>query len=248
MAKLDANLEEIEEKIEELRGLISDKEDEIKDTEKALEEAVITEEAQYAAMKQRMKFMYEQGQTFYLDLLFTSENFGDLLARTEYIEKIISYDREKLEEYREAKEQVRLIKEELEAEKIVLDAAKVAVEEEQSAVNELIVSKEKEIKNYEADINNKSQVVKEYEAEIAAQNATIAALEQAVAAEKSNWKRPADPSMTAENSSGLPLLIHESQMTMETASIPHWECSSFTMAWIWQLLTVHRFWRPTVVR
>ena len=193
VAKLDANLEEIEEKIEELRGLISDKEDEIKDTEKALEEAVITEEAQYAAMKQRMKFMYEQGQTFYLDLLFTSENFGDLLARTEYIEKIISYDREKLEEYREAKEQVRLIKEELEAEKIVLDAAKVAVEEEQSAVNELIVSKEKEIKNYEADINNKSQVVKEYEAEIAAQNATIAALEQAVAAEKKQLEEASRP-------------------------------------------------------
>jgi len=184
VAKLDANLDEIEDKIEELKGLISDKEEEIVDTEEALEEAAAREEEQYAAMKQRMKFMYEQGQTFYLDLLFTAENFGEMLTRTEYIEKLVVYDRKKLEEYEEAKEQVRLIKEELEAEKIVLDAAKEAVEEEQSALNELIASKENEIKSYEADINNKSQLVKEYEAEIAARNATIAALEQAVAAEK----------------------------------------------------------------
>lgn len=184
VAKLDANLEEIEKKITELKELITEKEQEIETTEAALEEAVAVEEEQYAAMKQRVKFMYEQGQEFYLDLLFTSGSLGDMMTRTEYIEKIMAYDRKKLQEYQETKRKVAEFKEELEAEKIVLDAAKEAVEEEQEAVNALIVSKEKEIKAYEADINNKSQVVKEYEAEIAAQNATIAALEQAVAADR----------------------------------------------------------------
>lgn len=184
VARLDANLSEIEAKINELKELISQKEDEIVETEKALEEAIAAEEEQYASMKLRIRFMYERGQTFYLELLFTSDHFGDILSRTEFIEKIAAYDRQKLEEYQEVREQVDRFREELEAEKLVLDAAKEAVEEEQEALNALIASKEQEIKAYDADINNKSQLVREYEAEIAARNAAIAALEQAVEAEK----------------------------------------------------------------
>lgn len=184
VVKLDANLNEIETKIAELKELISDKEEEIEITQAELEEAIATEEEQYAAMKQRVKFMYEQGQTFYLDLLFSAGDFSEMLNRTEFVERIVAYDRKKLVEYQETRAQVETFKEELEAEKIVLDAAKEAVEEEQAAVNALISEKEREIQVYQTDINNKEAVIKEYEAEIAEQNATIAALEQAVAEEK----------------------------------------------------------------
>lgn len=184
VTKLDANLAEIEKKIEELKNLIDEKEKEIEQTQEALEEAVAAEEEQYAAMKQRIKFMYEHGQTFYLDMIFAAENFGEMLNRTEFIEKLAAYDRNKLEEYKETRARIEELKEELEAEKIVLDAAKETVEEEQASVNALIASKEQEIKVYESDIGNKSQLIKEYEAEIAEQNAAIAALEQAVAEEK----------------------------------------------------------------
>ena len=184
VAKLDANLNEIEAKIAELKELIAKKEKEIEKTGEELDAATAAEEEQYAAMKMRVKFMYERGQTFYLDMLFAPGNFGDILSRTQYVEKIAAYDRKKLEEYQETKEKIAMFREELEAEKLVLDAAKEAVEEEEKALNALIASKEKEIKSYESDISNKSQLVKEYEAEIAARNATIAALEQAVEAEK----------------------------------------------------------------
>lgn len=184
VTKLDANLAEIEKKIAELKALIDEKEKEIDQTQEALEEAIAVEEEQYAAMKQRIKFMYENGQTFYLDMIFAAENFGDMLNRTEFVEKLAAYDRRKLEEYRETRAQIEELKEELEAEKIVLDAAKETVEEEQASVNALIASKEQEIKAYDSDIGNKSQLIQEYEAEIAAQNAAIAALEQAVAEEK----------------------------------------------------------------
>jgi len=184
VTQLDGNLSEIEAKIEEIKQLISDKEEEIEETEKALGVVTKKEEEQYAAMKQRVKFLYEQGQTFYLELLFSSENFGQMLTRTEFVERIVAYDRQKLKEYEETRREVEQLGEELEAEKLVLEAAREAVEEEQQAVNALIASKEQEIKKYEADIGNKAQIVQEYENEIAAQNATIAALEQAVAEDK----------------------------------------------------------------
>lgn len=184
VTKLDANLAEIEKKIAELKDLIDEKEEEIDQTQEALEKAIDVEEEQYAAMKRRIQFMYENGQTFYLDMIFAAENFSDMLNRMEFVKKLAEYDRQKLEEYRETRAQIEELKEELEAEKIVLDAAKETVEEEQASVNALIASKEREIKAYDSDIGNKSQLIQEYEAEIAAQNAAIAALEQAVAEER----------------------------------------------------------------
>lgn len=184
LQKLDANLNTIEEKIAELEALVEEKEEEIAMSEEALQEAVRVEEEQYAAMKKRIQFMYERGKTLYLDMLFSSENFGELLNKADYISQISAYDRKMLEEYEETRKEIEELKERLEADKLVLDAAKEATEEERAVLNSLISTKEKEIKHYEADIGNKEQVIKEYEAEIAAQNAAIAALEAAVAEER----------------------------------------------------------------
>ena len=99
ITELDASLATIQTKIAELKTLISDKETEIANKEVELEEAVAVQEAQYEAMKSRIKFMYEKGDTFYLELLFASESFGDMLNKAEYIEMLSAYDREKLNEY-----------------------------------------------------------------------------------------------------------------------------------------------------
>lgn len=181
---LDANLAKIENKISEIKDLISKKEKEIKETSEALEEAEEVERQQYAAMKKRIKFMYERGDTFYLELILSSKSFGEILNKSDYVMKLSAYDRKMLDEYEKTAQSIAEYKEELEAEQEVLDEAKAAVEAEQKTVSALISNKEQEIKVYEADIGNKEQLVKEYEAEIAAQNAEIAAMEAAVAEER----------------------------------------------------------------
>ncbi len=182
--ELDASLAGVEAKIAELQQLISDKEAEIAEKEMELKEAIAVQKAQYEAMKIRIKFMYEQGDTFYLDMLFGSEGFGDMLNKADYIEMLSDYDRKKLQEYILNTEYVNLCKEALEEEKATLDEAKVAVEEEQAALNELIGEKEKQIKAVMGDISQKEQAIKEYEASIAEENETIKALEKAVAEER----------------------------------------------------------------
>lgn len=182
--ELDASLATIQAKIEEIKVLISDKEAEIEETTLELEEAVAVQEAQYAAMKARIKFMYERGDTFYMELLFASESFGEMLNKAEYIEMLSEYDREKLDEYVAQAEYVALCKEGLEEEKSVLEEAKASVESEEAAMNELIATKEAEINAVSNDIANKEEAIAEYEAYIAEQNETIAALEKAVAEER----------------------------------------------------------------
>lgn len=182
--ELDNNLASIEQKIEELKGMIAEKEEELTATEADLEEAQKKEAEQYEAMKVRIKFMYERGSDLYLELFFSSDSFGEMLNKADYIEQLSAYDRNMLDEYALNSQMIQLYKEEVEAEKEFLDEAKAAVVAEQENLQALIGEKEQQITAYQSDINNKEEAIKEYEADIAQQNEVIAALEKAVAEEK----------------------------------------------------------------
>ncbi len=184
VVQLDNELSGIQAKIEQYNTLITEKEEQIVQTTDELNEAVKQQEEQYESMKQRIKFMYEKGDTFYLELLFSSDGFSDMANKADYIEALSQYDKNKLDEYVETKEMVQLCKEKLEAEKEVLDEAKVAVEAEEANVSALIDQKEAQIVSVSSDISTKEAAIKEYEAMIAQENAEIAALEKAVAEEK----------------------------------------------------------------
>ena len=182
--ELDANLSKIQAKINELKTMITQKEEQIEEKSQELEEALEVQRRQYEAMKTRIKFMYEQGETMYLELFLGSESFGDMLNKAEYIEKLSSYDRKKLDEYVSYAEYVALCREGLEEEREVLKEAQAAVEEEEASLNALIAEKEQEIYKVSTDIESKEDAIREYEAEIAAQNNTIKTLEAAVAEER----------------------------------------------------------------
>ena len=178
--ELDGQLISVENKIRELKDLITEKEEEIEQTKKELEEAIRIEETQYEEMKIRIKFMYEKGNQFYLDMMLGASSFGDMLNKAEYVELISSYDRQKLEEFQLNRELIEICKQELEEEEALLQEAKAAVEKEQENLEVLIDTKEKEITAYETDIATQEQAIKEYEEYIREQDETIAALEKAL--------------------------------------------------------------------
>ncbi|MDE6844438.1 MAG: peptidoglycan DD-metalloendopeptidase family protein [Lachnospiraceae bacterium] len=184
VTQLDNELNGIQEKIAQYNTLITEKEQQIEETAEELNEAIRMQEEQYEAMKKRIQFMYERGDSFYMELLLSSTSFSDMINKADYIEALSEYDKQKLDEYVETKEMVQLCKEELEAEKEVLDEAKVAVEAEEANISALIEQKEAQIVTVSGDISNKEAAIKEYENMIAQENAEIAALEKAVAEEK----------------------------------------------------------------
>lgn len=184
VTQLDTQLSDIQSKIDEYKTLISEKETEIEETTAELDAAVIKQEEQYEAMKARIKFMYECGDNLYMELLFSADNFVDLMNKSDYISALSAYDRNQLDEYIATTELIALCKEELEVEKTTLEEAKLAVEEEEAAVNTLISEKTIQLTSVNADISTKSAAIKEYEAQIAAENEEIKALEKAVAEEK----------------------------------------------------------------
>ena len=92
--KLDSSLESIGNELSKLNDDIDAKEKQIDTTKQELSEAKETEKSQYESMKLRIKYMYEKGDSTYVDLLMEAGSLSELLSKAEYITKISSYDRQ----------------------------------------------------------------------------------------------------------------------------------------------------------
>ena len=85
---LTEDLMEISENLEEIESDIIEKNDEIWETQQKLELAKETEASQYAAMKRRIRYLYEEGNQTYLDLLINAKSFSEMLNQSTYIQKL----------------------------------------------------------------------------------------------------------------------------------------------------------------
>ena len=113
---LQSKLTDLLSKISQLEGDLISKGQEITQAEEDLAAAQEKEEEQYEAMKLRIKFMYEEGDTSVLETLVSAKDFSDLVNKAEYVQNVHSYDRKMLEEYVATKQQVQDLKSTLETE------------------------------------------------------------------------------------------------------------------------------------
>ena len=82
-------------------------------------------------MKMRIKYMYEKGDSSYLNLLLEARSLSELLNRAEYVSKISEYDRKMLDQYVATKESIADSKKKLETEKAELQEMKTQTEAKQ---------------------------------------------------------------------------------------------------------------------
>ncbi len=181
--EIDAALVETIASVELIEEGIAAKEEQIEETNKELAAAQETEQEQYKAMKLRIQFLYEKGDTTYLQLLLESANFGDMVNKAEYIEELYDYDRKKLREYQQAREAVERLKSRLEDERSELEAQQHELEEEQKSLEIMLEDKKKTYDNYEVQLAQARQEASVYKANVKKQNEEIRKLE-AQAAEK----------------------------------------------------------------
>lgn len=94
----------------------------IAQAEKDYKEASEKEQEQYEAMKLRIQYMYEQGDTSFLETVVSASSYSDLVNKAEYVQKVHSYDRKMLKEYVDTKNEVASLKEELESGEAEMEA------------------------------------------------------------------------------------------------------------------------------
>ena len=190
--KLDASLETLSEELSQLSTDIEKKEEQIAITTTELQAAEITEAAQYEAMKLRIKYMYEKGDSSYVDLLLQARSLSELLSKAEYIGKISEYDREKLDEYAATKVQITEVKTTLETEHAELLDLQEQTEAKHASVEELMVAKQAEIKAVESKIDAAKNEVTDYQKDLKAQENSIKAIEAEIKRQEEAAKKKAE--------------------------------------------------------
>lgn len=160
MTSIGMKEDEIADKEEE----IVQKKSDIEKTQKEYEAAKEKEEKQYQDMCIRIKAMYENGNTTFLNLLIKGNGFGDVLNQLDYAEMVYEYDYEMLLEYEKTKVEVHDLwerleeeKKQLEADKEQLEQDKADLQEQKAVLDAMLAKKKQESDNYEAEIKKAKQ-------------------------------------------------------------------------------------------
>lgn len=181
ITELNKQLSDISNQITTLQNQLADKNQQILVSQDAVNAARETVNAQYAEMKKRIQFMYENGQTTVLEMMLTSGSLADFVNMAEYFSKVTAYDRDKLTEYESSVAELSDAEETLQKEYKELQAMKEEVEQDQEAVASMLSRKESELASISGNLDEAEQLAQSYEAEVQAQNEVLAAIQAAEA-------------------------------------------------------------------
>ena len=215
MAAYDEQLMSLLTDMELLKTDIENKEGEIDQAKTDLAAAQEKEQQQYADMKKRIQYMYENGDDTFLDALVESEDISDLLNRVEYVSEVYSYDRELLVAYQETVQEVADLESQLEQELADMEELKQSYEQQEASLNQVINEKKAQIADFDSQLSNAKILASQYASTIRKQNEVIAQeqarqekarkaaeekAKKAAAAKKS--KKNKDTTTTASSDSG----------------------------------------------
>ncbi len=178
--QLDAEINDVYLKIHDLELQIADTSQKIEQKELELTDAQEKSDQQNKAYQKRVKIMVEKGPVSYLEVLFNSKSFSDLLTRVEVIQAVADYDSTLLDRLKAVETEIETLKAELEQEK----------ENQQS----LLSDNEAQKQILQEKIDRNDQLMRELEADLEAYEEEY---QKAKAAEEAAWR--AANNLTSQN-------------------------------------------------
>lgn len=203
---LSAQLNQVVNEMADAEKKLAAKQDEIKNAQDDLIQAQIRENDQYEAMKLRIKYMYENGNTSLIEVLFSAKSMGDLLNKAEYVKTISEYDRNMLAEYEKTTQEVEEKEKSLQKEEEELKTLQNDLIQKKDNVNKLLEEKQVEISSLETQIGENAarlqQLIQEaQEAKRRQEEAEAARKAAAEAAKKAQQQAQSKPSSGSSSSS-----------------------------------------------
>ena len=165
VADLDAQATAIQTEITKKQDEADELEADIKDTQKHLNEAQKAQDTQYEAMKQRIQYLYEEGEMEYVDAFITSVSFTDLLNKSEYIDQISEYDQKQLTKLIKNKNEIAAYEADLEADLRQVESVKTDLENDNARLQEVIDKKQEDIDQYSDDIDAQKSLMAKFTAQ-----------------------------------------------------------------------------------
>ena len=152
MEQLDKKLSEITLQLVDLEDQVEAKQAELDENQKALEEAKQTSDEQYDSMKKRIKFLYENGNEAYLEMILEAKSFADLVNKADFVKQMSEYDRNMLTEYQQTQQTIADKQVQIEKEYKQIEQLQAQTQEQKESVEAISAEKEKEYQAYQSQI------------------------------------------------------------------------------------------------
>lgn len=143
---LNNQLSSLSLKITDLASKIEETDASVKKAELDLAAARLNEEIQYEAMKKRIKYMYEAGNTSLLQMIFSSQSMGEFLNNTEFVKTVTEYDRDMLIELQKIQKIVAEKENTLKEEQSRLSEMKDSLDDQRSSLDTAIAATSGDLK------------------------------------------------------------------------------------------------------
>nr|MBP3599043.1 peptidoglycan DD-metalloendopeptidase family protein [Eubacterium sp.] len=208
--KVSATLEKLDKKIEKAKTELVTLEEEVTIAENIQND-------QYEKMKKRIKYMYENGGSGYVDAVFGAKSITDLLNRSEYVEKISEYDTNLFVEYTTTKAKTEQRRMEVEEKVWEIAGLQEEANADKEALKKMKKSKKQELLRLKKSISNTDAKVRTFNAQVAKQEQAInnlllakqreinrkAAAQKAAAKANGSGNSSNEPASYSVNASGL---------------------------------------------
>ena len=196
---LNQDLTSLSAEITDLASKIEDTDASVQKAELDLAAAKLDEQLQYDAMKKRIKYMYETGNTSLLQIIFSSESMGDFLNKAEFVKNITEYDRNMLDELQKVHELVAKKDSDLKAEQASLAEMKTNLDQQEQELNDKISSTSGELQASSEALAKAKEAHHAQGGDVPAQAAAAAALKKKQEEEAAEQQRQAEAAQTAAN-------------------------------------------------
>lgn len=197
LAGINQDLLKISDEISDTQMRVTIVNSEILRSEDELAISQQNEDQQYENMKSRIKYMYENGNSNMLELLFSAESMSDLLNKADFIQNISQYDRDMLSELQNIHADIENQKMALQNQQASLNNLENELQQQQAALQQKADETSTDLAQFQAQL----QQIREQEAAKAAAEAAAKAQQEAAAKAQQQAQASANASSSVNTTS-----------------------------------------------
>ena len=122
------------------------------ETQDSLTEAKASYQIQYEAMKKRIQYLYEDGNTAFLDIIFSAKSLNDFATKIVYVESLSDFEKTKMDEFVTLLEEIKTSETTLAAELETLSVLEESLDEKKASLYAELSSVTSEYDKYTAQL------------------------------------------------------------------------------------------------
>lgn len=208
---LEAENEKLNNEINALAGDISSlnsdiitKEQQIKENEERINQLSEEIEKSDEMLKERLRVMYEQGSTSYLDILFSSKGLSDMLVRLDMVTQLYQHDQKLISDLSSKRKETTEKKAQIEKDKVAIESERDVLASKQDEFDVKVDKNNTQVAQLKEDEAYYDKIQKQHEQEAKNILNEIAAQKAAAAKKNASKNNSSTVISSGTGSLGLP--------------------------------------------